>query len=406
MFRFPLLPTGDIDINNLRIAIVNYLLAQQSDKKFLIRIDDIDVQETMEGKDTEGMMLLEKFALKHDTVFHQSEHLKLYQTLALRLLQEEKAFISSSHEANKALDSKTYAQLKASGEKFVVRIQEPAQEVSYNDFFQGQQVQTPDEIGILDILNEDGTPSKDFAIAADDMMNDVSFIVQGEAHRADTSKQVYLKTLLGYQNTTRYLHLPSIQNSEALSVKALFQEGYLPDAIINYLILVSYNDAPQEIFTLPDAIDWFDINEMSNTSINFDIEALQGINKAHLRRLDDKTLSKLFGFADADIGKLAKLYLEECGTINTLETKIRLIFSPKNFQSEFGVEMKKIADFIAEAPTFQTFEELKAYLNTKSSMNDTELYQLLQYLLTGSENGPELSKVYPLIKSYILEVIS
>lgn len=404
MFRFALLPTGDIDINNLHVAIINYLLAQKNNEKFLIRIDDIETQETMEGKDTEGMMLLEKFALKHDAVFHQSEHLKLYQTLALRLLQDNKAFLSTSIQGEET--HKSYTELKASGEKFMLCVKEPSENICYHDLFQGQIEQTQDEIGSFDILNEDGTPSKDFAIAADDMMNNINFIVQKETALNHTAKQVYLKTLLGYKESARYAHLPQIHDSEGVSAKALFQEGYLPDAIINYLILLGYNNAPEEIFTLPDAVKWFDLSNLSNSSITFDIETLKRINKEHLRRLDDKTLSKLFGFADADIGKVAKLYLEECSTINLLETKIRLIFAPKNFEGTLANEMKSVADLISHAPTFDTFDELKAYLKTKSSITDKELQQVLQYLLTGSENSPELSKVYPLIKSYILEVIS
>jgi glutamyl-tRNA synthetase len=372
----------------------------------------LGIEETIQGKDTESMMLLEKFALKHDRVFHQSEHTNFYHTLVLRLLKEKKAFISHSNniidtDNIEAIDEKSYTQLKESGKKVEVYVKNPSEELYYTDFFQGQQAISSDEIGTFSILEEDGTPSYDFAIASDDMMNDIHTIVKGAEDKKSTFKQLYLKTLLGYENSTQYIHLPKIiLGSEKFSLKSLLQKGYLPDAIINYLLILGYKLPKETIFTLPSAISWFDINALSTSTVNFDVEVLKEINKEHLKQLDDKRLSKLFGFADAEIGKLAKLYLEECATINELKNKIDAIFTPKNFKSDFGTEMKIVSELIAQAPAFKTFDELTAYLKRKSSINEQELHKVLRYLLTGVESGPELSKVYPFIKSYILEVAS
>jgi len=93
MFRFAPSPTGDMHINNLRIALCNYIVAKQKNDKFIVRIDDRDKEQNLEGKDTEILEILEKFALPYDRVFHQSENLHIHQTLAIRLLQENKAFV-------------------------------------------------------------------------------------------------------------------------------------------------------------------------------------------------------------------------------------------------------------------------------------------------------------------------
>ncbi|CAA6821914.1 MAG: Glutamyl-tRNA(Gln) synthetase (EC, partial [uncultured Sulfurovum sp.] len=142
------------------------------------------------------------------------------------------------------------------------------------------------------------------------------------------------------------------------------------------------------------------------TSLTFDISKLRYINREHLRLMDDKKLSTLFGFADADIGKLAKVYLEECSTSNELEEKIRLIFKTKDFSKEWGVQMIIIKEIIALAPAFETFNELQKHIKDKSGLKEENLFQPLRYLLTGTGNGPELSDIYPFIKSYILEVAS
>jgi glutamyl-tRNA synthetase len=122
--------------------------------------------------------------------------------------------------------------------------------------------------------------------------------------------------------------------------------------------------------------------------------------------MDNKQLSRLFGFADADIGKLAKLYLEEASTTKELEAKIRPIFSPKDFSGEWGEEMKIMADIIFNAPAYNEFTQFKEHIIKESGLKNKNFFKPLRYLLTGSGEGPEVSDIYPHIKSYILEVAS
>ncbi|HHD75416.1 MAG TPA: glutamate--tRNA ligase, partial [Campylobacterales bacterium] len=359
-------------------------------------------------------------------LFHQSEHLNLHQTLALRLLKEGKAFICKCTEKElensnyysghcETLKEIDYEKLKASGEDFVIRVKKPSSTISYRDLFHGEQTATPNEIDSFVILRKDGTPTENFASATDDMISNISFILRDEKHLSNTPKQIYIKKLLGYETETHYAHLPKIVHNQgeefssdasSLSVKWLFEQGFIPDAILNYLLQLGNSETPTEIFTLPDAIKWFDLHKLSKSTSTFDLEDLRSINREHLKKIDDKALSKQFGFADADIGKLAKLYLDESATINELEAKIRPIFSPKDFSTELGDEMKLLSNLIFDAPAFQTLEELTGYLKTKSNLDTIKIEHALKLLLTGSRNGPEISKVYPLIKSYLLEVAS
>jgi glutamyl-tRNA synthetase len=437
MLRFAPSPTGDMHIGNLRVAILNYLVAQQRDDQFLIRIEDTDVKRNIEGKDTEIMMLLEKFALVHNSVFHQSEHLNLHQTLALRLLKDEKAFVckctdkelEADREEAKAnrvayrysgrcqhLTQEDYLALKKSAEPFVVRLKKPTSDIINHDVIRGDITTAPNEVDSFVILRTDGTPTYNFACACDDMLSNISFIIRGEDHLSNTPKQIHIKNVLGYENKTQYAHLPIILNSDgkkmskkddASSLKWLFEEGYVPDAILNYLLLLGNSSkAPKEIFTLPEAIEWFDLKSISKASAKFDIDKLRFINREHLKMMDNKQLSRLFGFADADIGKLAKLYLEEASTTKELEAKIRPIFSPKDFSGEWGEEMKIMADIIFNAPAYNEFTQFKEHLIKESGLKNKNFFKPLRYLLTGSGEGPEVSDIYPHIKAYILEVAS
>jgi len=415
MLRFASSPTGDMHIGDLRIAILNYLVAQQKNESFIVRIEDRDKEKMIEGKDTEIMQILEKFALPHASVFHQSEHLRMHQTLAIQLLKEKKAFIClCSEEAHtdaysgRCIDaSHDVDALKKEKIPFVIRMKQPTAPIAYDDMIQGERVATPQEVDDFVILGEDGIPSYNFACACDDMLSGVNFIICQENHLLDTPRQKHIKAQLGYEEETRYAHLPAILHTESeSSVIWLFEQGFIPNAIINYLLILGNMETPQEIFTLPEAIEWFSLEALCPSSVTFDLERLRSINKEHLKRMDDKALSSLFGFADADVGKLVKLYLEEVSTINELALKIRPIFAPKVLEGEEKEKMQILQKLIENAPMIATFDAFKLSLIQQSGLEEQALLQPLRILLTGSEYGPELSLIYPLIKPYLLEVIS
>jgi len=435
MLRFAPSPTGDMHIENLRTAIFNYMVAKQRDEKFIIRIEDTDKERNIEGKDTEILQILEKFALTHDSVFHQSEHLNIHQTLAVRLLEEGKAFVctctsgelEADREKAKAeediyscsgrcseMGKEELKKLKEEKKPFVIRIRKPDHAIVYHDLIKGEIVTAANEVDSFVILHADGTPTYNFACACDDMLSGVDFIIRGEEHISNTPRQKHIKEQLGYEEETTYAHLPVILGDQGkkismkkngFSVKWLFEQGFIPDAIANYLILLG-NQTPKEIFTIPEALEWFDLKNISESPVPFDIDKLRSINRKHLETMDDKRLSMVFGFADEEIGRLAKLYLGEACTLNELERKIKAIFSPKDFSGEWGEQMHIMQKIIFEAPMIETYDEFTSYITKESGFKDKSLFKPLKLLLTGSEHGPELNDIYPYIKSYLLEVAS
>ena len=435
MLRFAPSPTGDMHIENLRVALFNYMTARQKDVNFIVRIEDTDKERNITGKDTEIMEILEKFALPHDSVSHQSENLHIHQTLAIRLLEEKKAFVctctpeqldADKEEAKRNNVAYSYSgrcstvgaeelkKLKEDKTPFVVRIKKPDAPIINHDLIKGDIETPPNEVDSFVILQSDGTPTYNFACACDDMISGISLIIRSEDHLSNMPEQEHIKTLLGYEQETVYAHLPIILNSEgekmdmqddASSIKWLFEQGFIPDAIVNYLILLG-NETPTEIFTMPEALEWFDLSKLSKSPVKFDIDTLRSINREHLKRMDDRRLSTLFGFADEDIGKLAKLYLEEASTINELETKINTIFAPKNFEGEWSAQMHTMEDIIQNAPMIDDFNAFKAHIMKESGLEGKHFFTPLRLILTGAEHGPELSQIYPLIKPYLLEVAS
>ena len=248
MLRFASSPTADMHIGDLRVAIINYMVSKQKDEGFIVRIEDTDKERNITGKDTEIMEILEKFALPHDSVSHQSENLHLHQTLAIRLLEEKKAFVCTCQETSECysghcLENETLDINKLKKEKtpFIVRIKKPKDAIITHDIIQGDVTASPEEVDDFVILHENGTPSHTFASACDDMLSGVTLIIRNQKQLLNTPKQEHIKSLLGYEHQTEYAHLPTILNAndtrdDTTTVQWLFEQGFIPNAIINYLI--------------------------------------------------------------------------------------------------------------------------------------------------------------------------
>jgi glutamyl-tRNA synthetase len=194
------------------------------------------------------------------------------------------------------------------------------------------------------------------------------------------------------------------KRDDASSVKWLLEQGFLPSAIANYLILLG-NKTPKEIFTMREAIEWFDIKNVSKSPAKFDIDKLRQINREHLRLLSDKKFANLIGFEDENIGKIAKLYTEEGSVIKEIKPKIKALFEPKKAPEGFENEFLTLKSILQNAPFFEEFNDFKNYLSEKSSLKGKAFFKPLRFLLTNSEHGPELASLYPVIKTYIKEIV-
>lgn len=425
MLRFAPSPTGDMNIANLRVAIFNYIVAKQKNEDLIIRIEDIDKEKNVEGKDKSILELLNLFSIEYSSVVYQSENLKYHQRIAMQLMTKKEAFscfCSNDKLEELKLEAKENSKPNVydgfcatlseetvfnCNAPFTVRLKNPKENITFIDGLKGDIEYKSSEIDSFNILKHDKTPTYNYACAVDDMLYDISMVIRDEIYLSDTPKQIHLRNMLGYDKKIEYIHLPTILNENTdddSSINYLIKEGFLPSAIANYLVLLGTN-APVEIFTLEDAIEWFDITKISNNSVKFDIKKLRFINKKHLELMDDLRLSKILGFADADIGKLAKIYLEESCTINELKSKILPIFEEKNSLESFSDEFKTLKECLETAPYYEEFNEFKNFITKETSLKGESLSKPLRYLLTKAENGPDLADLYPFIKNYLGDII-
>lgn len=421
MLRFAPSPTADMHIGNLRVAIFNYIVAKQQNEGFVIRVEDTDNEKNIEGKDKDILDILNLFSIDHERVVHQSDSLKYHQKMAMSLMSQKKAFVCFCGD-DKLEELKQKAQdegkpfsydgfcetlsdelILNTNAPFTVRSKKPEENIKFTDTLKGELSYEPLEVDSFIILRHDKTPTYNYACAVDDMLMDISTVIRDEKNLADTARQIHIRKALGYDKEINYIHLSSLENEE-LTVKSLIDDGFLPSAIANYLVLLG-NETPNEIFSLEDAIEWFDIKKVSQDSISFDIEKLKEINKKHLESMDEMRLSKILGFADTDIGKLAKIFLDEASTIKEIKEKIDLIFAAKTTCEGFEEEFVNLKLCLQDAPYIDNYEELLSYITDKTSLKDESLLKPLTYVLTGKDTQTDISKIYPLIKNYLGEIV-
>ncbi len=431
MLRFAPSPTGDMHIGNLRVALFNYIVSKQRKEDLIIRIEDTDKDRNIEGKDKEILDLLNLFGIEYSQVIYQSENVRFHTAMALQLIHEKKAF--SCFCSNDWLDKKreeakenkkAYQYNDACKElpaelvidntaPFTIRINRPNSDITIKDHIKGDVVFDKSAVDSFIIMRQNKTPMYNFACAIDDMLSDISIVIRGEDHMSNSPKQDHIRKSLNYDKNIEYAHLPIILNDDgkkmskrddASSIKWLLEEGFLPEAIINYLVLIG-NKPPKEIFTLQEAIEWFDLDSISKSPARFDMSMLRHINSEHLKNLDDKELSRYLGFADDSIGKLGKLYLEEASTTKELRNKIEPIFAEKTLNKEFQESIDILKDTIKKAPYFEEYNEFKKYLMKESNLKGKNFFKPLRLLLTGAEHGPDISEIYKHIKNYIGEIV-
>lgn len=430
MYRFAPSPTGDMHIGNLRAAIFNYICSLQDKSGFILRIEDTDKERNIEGKDAEILEILTKFGIKWDTLYYQSKNLKFHRELAAKLLMDKKAFLcfcsdeeiaqkkelakekNIAYRYDETCEKLSDEQVLNCEKPSVIRMKKPNETMSFVDEIKGEISFEPENIDSFVIMRTDKTPTYNFACAVDDMLEGVDFVIRGEDHISNTPKQDLIREYLGYTGKFRYAHLPIILNEHGTkmskrenssSVKWLLETGYMPEAIANYLIMLG-NKTPYEIFSMNEAVEWFDIKKVSKSPAKFDIDKLSQINREHIKRASDERLAELFGMSSKFVD-LIRFYTQEASLINEIKEKISRIYSSKKIQGEYENEMQLLKNVIQNLDTKESFDEFKTALIQATSLKGKKFFMPLRLLLTGAEHGPELSELYKFIKNDIKEII-
>jgi len=406
MLKFTPSSTQELNLSSLRIALISYITAKQKDDELIFVVDDNE--EIKEPLDSQNIEILKKFAIEAKDTIYKSKNKNIYQSLALKLLEEQKAFVcfcSNQTDDNCNLECFNLTQdeiskLKDSKKEFKIRVKEPTSNIVIQDIINKDIEVDKKNIGtfaILESLEGNNKATTLFTDAIDIMLLAITCQIRDKSDINLSAKELYILNLLDYSQIPNYAHLPSLEGADEITIKSLFKQGFLPDTIINYL-LSPLVDIDKKVFYLPEAIKKFSLENISKDAIKFNMQELKELNRKHLMLIDDKKLSTIFGFADSNIGKLAKLFLKDAYTINELITALKAVFS----QKECSDEIKEVAKVIQNAPMISDFNKFKAYIKDNIKIDDKRLETALRVLLVGSkESNVELKEVFKLINPYL-----
>jgi glutamyl-tRNA synthetase len=318
--RFAPSPTGYLHIGGARTALFSWLYARKMGGEFILRIEDTDRERsTMEAVDAilDGM---EWLGLEHDEgPFYQTQRFGRYREVIRQLIDDGHAYYCNcSRERLDQLREQQMARKEKpkydgccrekgldAADDTVVRFRNPLDgDVVINDHVRGTVVINNRELDDLIIERSDGTPTYNLTVVVDDWDMNISHVIRGDDHLNNTPRQINILNALGAR-LPEYAHVPMINGPDgkklskrhgAVSVMAYHEQGYLREAVINYLVRLGWSYGDQEIFTIEEMIEKFDIKDINKSSSNFNIEKLQWLNQQYLMSLDPVRVAEQLAF--------------------------------------------------------------------------------------------------------------
>lgn len=349
--RFAPSPTGYLHIGGARTALFNWLFARKMGGKLILRIEDTDTERLKEDSVSQILTSLKWLGLNWDEgpeaggecgPYYQSERRELYSKYAQQLLDEGKAYycfctpadLEAEREKQRAakqpfryartcrdLDPEVAKARAAAGEPYSVRIKIPTEgSITVHDLIHGDVTFNMDQFDDFVIVKSNGMPTYNFAVVVDDHMMGMTHVLRAEEHLSNTPKQLLIYEALGFE-PPKFGHMPMIlapdrsklsKRHGATSVEEFRAQGYLPEAIINYLTLLGWGPGDErEIFTLEETVKLFELEQMSKKAAVYDTKKLTWMNGQYLSELPlEKILPEAETFFIKD-GLVTKEWLAE-----------------------------------------------------------------------------------------------
>ena len=354
--RFAPSPTGFIHLGNIRSALYPWAFARATGGDFILRIEDTDLdRSTQASVDViiEGMAWLE---LRHDEgPFYQMQRMDRYKAVLADLIEAGHVYpCYMSMEELDALRERQMARKEKprydgtwrpaegktlpavpEGVKPVLRFKNPIDGVvAWDDKVKGRIEISNDELDDLVIARPDGTPTYNFCVVVDDIDMQITHVIRGDDHVNNTPRQINIFKALD-QEPPVYAHLPTVLNEQgekmskrngAKAVTAYREEGYLPDAMVNYLARLGWSHGDDEIFSRAQFLEWFNLDHLGRSAAQFDEAKLKWVNAQHLKALPDEELAQhalpflaqLGVVADDRLPGICGLFKDRCDTLVVL----------------------------------------------------------------------------------------
>jgi glutamyl-tRNA synthetase len=315
--RFAPSPTGYLHVGGARTALFSWLHARRHGGRFVLRIEDTDLERsTAESVNAilEGMTWL---GLEYDEgPFFQTHRFQRYDEVIGQLIAAGKAYRCNC--SKERLDAVREEQMRGkqkprydghcrhravgADEPHVVRFLNPdGGEVAFDDMVHGRIAFANAELDDLVIRRTDGSPTYNFTVVVDDMDMEITHVIRGDDHINNTPRQINMLRALG-REPPRYAHVPMILGDDgsrlskrhgAVSVMQYMTDGYLPEALLNYLVRLGWSCGDQEIFSVDDMIQLFDVADVNKAASSFNTDKLLWLNQHYIKTADPRRIAHL-----------------------------------------------------------------------------------------------------------------
>lgn len=364
--RFAPSPTGYLHIGGARTALFCYLFARKHGGEFILRIEDTDRERSTEESVQAILDSMEWLGLDYDEgPFYQTRRFDRYREVVQQLIDAGHAYYcyctpaeldAMREEATARKEKPRYngywrdrTDTPPDGVKPVVRFRNPREgKVTIDDAVKGPIVIDNKELDDLVIMRSDGTPTYNLTVVVDDMDMRITHVIRGDDHINNTPRQINILEALGAERPV-YAHLPMILGEDgkrmskrhgAVSVMQYKEEGYLPQALLNYLVRLGWSYQDQELFTLDEMRELFTLEAVNRSGSVFDDKKLIWVNQQYMQK------------ADADyLGKALQPYVEKIGIDTSAGAPLSSVADLLRDRARTLVDMAEAARYFYEAPT-------------------------------------------------------
>jgi glutamyl-tRNA synthetase len=445
--RFAPSPTGFLHIGGARTALFSWAFARKHQGEFILRIEDTDVaRSTPEAVQAilDGMNWL---GLSWDEgPFYQMQRMDRYKEIIQKMLVDGSAYLCYS--TKEELDDLREAQMQAgqkprydgrwrpeegkelpsipAGVEPVVRFKNPKSGlVEWTDLVKGHIAISNEELDDLIIARGDGTPTYNFCVVVDDWEMGITQVIRGDDHVNNTPRQINMLKALG-ANIPQYAHLSMILGDDgqklskrhgAVSVMQYHEDGYLPEAVLNYLGRLGWSHGDDEIFSITQFCEWFDLDHITPSAAQFNTDKLNWLNSHYIKQADlaylsqdiaQRLLLKDIGIENGpNLESVIALYRERSNTLNELAASIEYFYQTPVTDSA-AAEKHLTADvmplmnvMMAQLQSIEWTVESIHHIIEQTVVNNglkfPKIAMPLRVMLTGNAQSPSIDAVMHLL---------
>jgi glutamyl-tRNA synthetase len=451
--RFAPSPTGYLHIGGLRTALYSYLWAKKTNGEFKLRIEDTDQARNSEDAVKAIIQSFEWVGMDSDCeIEYQSKRTEIYTKYINQLLDEGKAYkcymsreeldaLREKQIANKETthydgtwrpeEGKVLPEIPADREA-VIRINvnslwanENLDFIEFVDGVKGDMKFSLDQVDDFVIARSNGMPTYNFVVAIDDALMGITEVLRGDDHLSNTPKQIVVYKLLGF-DIPKFYHIPMINNPSgkklskrdgAMDVMEYKRLGYLPEALLNFLVRLGWSHGDQEIFTLDEMLELFDPSNINKSASAYNTEKLNWLNSHYIKNISNERLANELKFFECEIDGHDKkemvldLCKERANTLVELKDSIRNILKApteydkkgsKKFIKENTIEMLNSYIELLNTTTEDLHIACDIEAITKPFIQDNnlkfpQLFQPIRIALTGGTQAPSVYDIIAIL---------